>query len=110
MCNPMVRMMLRVLALLAVLVMPLSMATESAAAASHHGAMAASPSGHCDSSPKSELPTGIADCGMACAAALPAVGPTPDGRSLALCIPEVRAAKALTGLPPETATPPPKSF
>ena len=108
MCDPMVGKMLRLLALLAVLVMPFGMVTETAAAATHLGAMAASPSGHCDPSPRSELPTGISDCGMACAAALPAFGPTPDDPSLVLCIPEVRAAKALTGLPPETATPPPK--
>lgn len=99
--------------MLAVLIMPLSMAPAAAAA---HGSMAMNgmtttmPMQHCPqpaSSDKTKGATG--ECTMACASALPAVGIAcaeppilPEQPVAAL------AESGLDGIHPETATPPPK--
>lgn len=94
----------RILALVAVLLMPLGMS----APASAHQASAAMPMEHCtDQSPHKDM--SFAECTMACSAALPAMdGPAAQARIIA-CVPvDCPAAKTLTGVIPEIATPPPK--
>lgn len=96
--------------LLAVLLMPLGMAP--AAATSHHS-MAAMMSGHCpDQAPANHVKgDGIADCAMACAAALPAADAAPESAPLSLADTPLLAVavERLHGLHPETATPPPRA-
>lgn len=99
----------KLLALVAVMFMPLGMSSASASVPAH-AAMANMPMEHCpDQNSGHHGKGGLQDCTMACAAALPAVDapsvePLPFG-------PESTAAtsvKALHGLHPEIATPPPK--
>ena len=99
---------IKLLVLLAALLMPLGMAVPAAAAPHHE--MASMPMQHCpEQAPAQKGKSGFADCTMACAAALPAVGASPDNersaeRSLAIALP----VHQLHGLHPEIATPPPK--
>jgi len=99
----------RLLLLIAVLLMPLAM-TPASATVHGHPDMASMPMGHCDEkAPSRQMKSGIADCAMACSAALPAVELARDELPLAACSPPLRAAiQPLHGLHPETATPPPK--
>ena len=102
-------MLARLVLLIAVLLMPLGM-TPAAAAVQEHSAMASMPMDHCDDkAPSRHMKGGIADCAMACSAALPAAELVRDELPLSTCasvLPVV--AHALHGLHPETATPPPK--
>jgi len=105
-----VRMMLaRIVLLLSVLLMPLGMApaTTAYAAPSAH----AMPMGHCDEQQRSrhDMKGGLAECTMACSAALPAADMARDEPVLINCKP-VRpvALQVLHGLTPETADPPPR--
>ena len=102
-------MLARLVLLIAVLLMPLGM-TPAAATAHGHADTASMPMGHCDDkAPSSHMKGGIADCAMACSAALPAVELPRDDLPLAACSPPIPAAMhSLHGLHPETATPPPK--
>ena len=99
---------LRFFALVAVLLMPFGMS--AAPAAMHHGhATAAMPMQHCPDQ-NSKSPKGaVAECTMACAAALPAADVPRPERMPVLCLPVApTVSDALNGLHPETATPPPK--
>jgi hypothetical protein len=99
----------KLLLLLAMLLMPFGMAAAPASTA-HHASAMDMPMGHCpdgDSSHHSKA--GIAECTMACAAALPAVGSVHDQVQFVASSPAApRAAQRLNSLHPETATPPPK--
>jgi hypothetical protein len=105
----MARTLARMLLLFAVLLMPLGM-SPAAAAPVHHETAAGMPS-HCpDQLPGHEKRAGIAECTMACAAALPAVqAPAAEAPALRAEPPRFAAADPLHGLHPETATPPPKA-
>jgi len=101
-------MLARLALLIAVLLMPLGMTPAPAAA--HEHAMASMPMGHCDDgAAKHQSKAGLAECTMACSAALPAADLPRDGAPMIVCMP-VRpvTAHVLHGLHPETATPPPK--
>jgi hypothetical protein len=105
----MTRAIAKLMVLIAVLLMPLGMAP-ALAAPGHHQAMAAMPMGHCpDQAPSRDVKHGFAECTMACAAALPAVDARRDQPALIICTPvAANAPRALRGLHPDTATPPPK--
>jgi hypothetical protein len=99
----------KLLLIAAMLLMPLGMAAP-AAAASHHAPAASSAMGHCpDQGSPDQRQGGVSECTMACASALPATA-APAGELLApVAAPNVRfLSKPLTGLHPETATPPPR--
>jgi hypothetical protein len=98
---------LRLLALVAVLLMPFGMAPVSAAQHEHSARMSME---HCpQQAPK---PTGkgqFAECTMACSAVLPAAEIAREQSLPVVSMPAgPNTAKALRGLHPETATPPPK--
>jgi hypothetical protein len=101
--------LLRLLALLAVMMMPFGMAAAPAASAHHHPMAAAMPMKHCPEVPaRHAAQMGIGACTMACAAALPAVDLS---RALPLIVsaPDFPGiAKRLEGHQPEIATPPPR--
>ena len=98
----------KLLTLVAVLLMPLGMAPATAAAHVHH--QASMPMPHCpDRQQQPSSKSGIAECTMACAAALPAVGTASDRPLRIVCMPErPAAAHRLDDLHPEIATPPPR--
>ena len=101
----------KLLVLIAVLLMPFGMSAAPAASSAHHAPATSMPMGHCldQGSGHDGMKGGIAECTMACAAALPAVV-RPADYSLKL-VPELTFAAAspsLNGLHPDTATPPPK--
>jgi len=100
---------LRLLTLFAVLLLPLGMAP-AAASPMHHAMTIDMPKDDCPGqAPKHDMKGGIAECTMACAAALPAVDLAKDGPLMIVCEPlQPAAAQQLRGLHPETATPPPK--
>lgn len=96
--------------LIAVLLMPFGMAPASAAPV-HDAPMTAMPMGHCpdQSSHHDGMKGGIAECTMACAAALPASAGASDCLLASVPEPAFAAASAsLHGLQPDTATPPPR--
>lgn len=99
----------KLLVLIAVLIMPFGMSAAPASNA-HHAPATSMPMGHCpDQGSRHDSKGGIAECTMACAAALPAAVRPPDYR-LKL-VPELTfavASPSLHGLHPDTATPPPK--
>jgi hypothetical protein len=100
----------RLLLLLAMLFMPFGMASAPASTAPHAQSMEM-PMGHCDEQrPHHGLKAGIAECTMACAAALPAVNSSRAGPHIIVCTPvRPSAARQLHGMDPEIATPPPKN-
>ena len=95
---------LRLLALFALIFMPLSMASAPASAQPS----AAAPSGHCDDQQKpSDAPAGQMHC-TGCAA-LPAVdAPFPISELRPQTPMELTLVQLPAGIVPETATPPPK--
>jgi hypothetical protein len=102
------QMMTRLLTLFAVLLLPLAMAPgASAAPAEAHAAM---PMEHCpEQAPDHHSKAGFAQCTMACSAALPVAFAPGEQRFVIVCAPSERAAaQMLSGIHPETATPPPK--
>jgi hypothetical protein len=106
---PMRSAVLRLVALIAMLLMPLGMSAVPAVV--HHGrAAAAMPMQHCpDQGSKPSLKGGFAECTMACSATLPAAYPADKQPLPVICAPAApTAARALNGLHPDTATPPPK--
>lgn len=103
-----VRLISQLLVLVAVLLMPFGMSASPAA--EHHSAAAETPMGHCSGqAPSPAMKGGIADCTMACAAALPAVdlGPAMLPATVHVAI-EPGGAERLEGIHPEIATPPPR--
>ena len=99
----------RLLALVAVLLMPLAMQPAAAAPAPQQHQMSA-PMEHCpEQAPDHDRQGGFADCTMACSAALPAAASAADRARVLICAPsEATAAHMLRGLHPDTVTPPPK--
>ena len=100
--------LLRLVAILAVLIAPLGMPAAAAGPVAHHSA--SMPMQHCpDQSPAQSGKAGFAECTMACSAALPAAEPTQGELTLMPCAPvEADPVAQLHGLHPDTATPPPK--
>jgi hypothetical protein len=100
-------MLWRLVALIAVLLMPFGMRPAEAAPMRHHAAM---PMPHCpDQGSGHESKGAFAECTMACSAALPAAQPANERPLLIACAPTHAAAvRILRGLHPDTATPPPK--
>ena len=102
--------LINLLTLIALALMPFGMAAP-AAAAGHHPSAAVSGAQHCpDQEGVPRAMDGISECTMACAAALLVFDPG-GGQLLApVPAPSLRfLAAPLTGLHPETATPPPRS-
>lgn len=99
----------RIVLLAAVLLMPLGM-TPSAATAAHHTMAPGMPMEHCpDQSPGHDSKGALAQCTMACAAAVPASTASAEEPHLAAAETGVPAlTQRLDGLHPETATPPPR--
>lgn len=100
----------KLLVLFAVLLMPFGMAP-AAAHGSDRAGMTAMAAEHCPGTPSDRnKKAGIALCTMACAAALPAAAPAADPAVPHFHdTPTVAPASQLTGLHPETATPPPRA-
>lgn len=99
---------LRLLALLAMVLMPFGMAAAPAAPAQSHHSSAGME--HCpDESSTMDLAGGPGGCAMPCSAALPAgdAGPI-DSPSLARSLVDAGRPPALAGLVLEIATPPPR--
>jgi hypothetical protein len=104
------RFLAKLVLLCSMLLMPLGMSA-AATSAPHHGTAAhAMPVEHCsDQQSGSQSKSGIADCTMACAAALPAADIRPQRGVLIICEPVTPAgAQRLRDLPADPATPPPK--
>jgi len=99
----------KLLLIAAILLMPFGMGAP-AAAASHHAPAATSAMRHCpDQAPASGHQGGVSECTMGCAASLPAISDPADQLLLAIAAPGPGApAERLTGLHPETVTPPPR--
>jgi hypothetical protein len=99
---------LRLIALLAVVLMPLGMSAAPAAPLHAHPAMM--PMNHCSDKDSSCHGSGpLADCTMACSSALPAQDLPSESPPLAVFVPVFPIlAQTLHGLDPDTATPPPK--
>jgi len=104
-----VRILCKLAVLIAILLMPLTMSAPPAAAAGHHSM--SMPMGHCpDQGSNHDTKGGIAECTMACAAALPAADFVGHSQLTIVCEPlHAGVAQRLHGLHPETATPPPKA-
>jgi hypothetical protein len=100
---------LRLLALVAVMLMPFGMSA-AATATVHHPQMDAMSMQHCpDQNSKPHSKSLLAECTMACAAALPALDtPVAERMSVAHEPAQALLVQGLHGLHPETATPPPK--
>ncbi len=97
----------RLIAIVAVLLMPLGMAPSAANQASHHGMGMAMQ--HCPEPAGKYHKDAFAECTMACSAALPAAEFARDEVAPASCeLAAPTAQPVLHGLHPETATPPPK--
>ncbi len=103
------RLAARLLLLLAVLLAPLGM-TAAPALPMDHGSGASMPMQHCPEQQTPDSTSGIADCAMACAAALPTSGLKPPGRDILASSVEVPyTAARLVSRYLEIATPPPKT-
>ena len=98
----------KLLLMLAVLLMPLGMTPAASAQGPHDQAMAGM--GHCDQqAPAHDSTHGFPQCTMACSAALPAFAASSEEPPPVVCLPpRPVTAQVLRGLPPETATPPPR--
>ena len=105
----MAKLLSQILMFVALLLAPLTMTSASAAPA--HGAMGAGTAmEHCPADGGAEPSSGVTECAMGCAAALPAVAgeeglaakPGPDRVARTF-------ASRLASLHPDIATPPPKS-
>jgi hypothetical protein len=99
----------KLLAFVAVLLMPFGMSA-APAEAHHRHAAAAMPMEHCpDGQPKSEGSGVLHSCTMACSAALPAADCPPVAAQLVTRPPaEPRFVPPLAGIELEIATPPPR--
>jgi hypothetical protein len=98
----------KLLALVAVLLMPFGMQPAHAARAIDHSA--SMPMQHCpEQMPKQTQKNALMTCTMVCSAALPGRDASHDGPSIIVCAPtEAEAVRQLNGLHPDTATPPPR--
>ena len=107
----MMRLIAKLLLLLAVMLMPFGMAPAGASPNQPHAMSAGMPMQHCpEQRGKGDMKGGFADCSMACSAALPAVDRPREGHSPIAGPPTApAAARELHGLHPDTATPPPKA-
>ena len=107
----MTRLVAKLLLLMSVLLMPLAMSPAAASAPADHGAMSHEAKGHCpDPAPAGDFEPGIAPCTMACAAALPAIGPAAAAPLAKAAMPRSAVPlKTLAGVLLEIATPPPRS-
>ena len=105
----MLRLIARIALMVAILLMPLGM-TPSAASEPHHMMAAASPMQHCpDQAPGHDPKGALAQCTMACSAAVPAsTASAEEPLMIAAEVVTPAVAERLHGLHPETATPPPK--
>ena len=99
---------LRLIAILAVILMPFGMTAAPAMAMQEHSM--SMPMQHCpDQNPAQGGKAGFVECTMACSAALPAVEPAQGELMQMPCAPaEADPVAQLHGLHPDTATPPPK--
>ncbi len=98
----------KLLLIAAILLMPFGMAAP-AAAAEHHAPAASSAMSHCPEEGTAEQRHGGGECTMACASTLPAIDQPRGQLPAAVAAPSLRVVAApLTGLHPETATPPPR--
>jgi len=98
---------LRLIAIIAVLLMPLEMAPIAANQAPHHEMSMAMQ--HCPEPGGKHHKAAFAECTMACSAALPAAEFARDEIVPGACEPVAATTQpVLNGLHPETATPPPK--
>jgi len=99
----------KLLTLIAVLLMPLGMAP-TAASVPHQPMAMDMQMGHCpNQGSHHDMKSGIAECTMACAGALPAADLDRHQPRLIVCEPiQAVAAQRLHGLHPDPATPPPK--
>ena len=104
------RLLSRMLVLVAVLLLPLGMAPAPASAPDHQ-MMAGMAMGHCpDQAPSHDSKSPFGECTMACAAALPAIDRQMDEQhSIAGEPVQPVAVRCLDGLHPEAATPPPRT-
>lgn len=99
----------RLLALLAMVLMPFGMAAAPAAPVESHHSSAASGIEHCpDESSKNDLAGGPGGCAMPCSAALPASDLPAPSLPYARYSGESPIAVILAGIELEIATPPPK--
>ncbi len=107
--HAMPRLLARFLLLIAVLAAPLSM-TPASAVGHAGGTDAAMPMPHCPEQQQTpDEPRGIAECAMACAAALPALSASPADIEAAVHAPQSPGGVSLLpGRHLEIATPPPK--
>jgi len=104
-CIPMA-MLLRLLTILAVVALPFGIVTPASAA--HHETETMLMQ-HCPDQRQPAADQGIAQCTMACAAALPAFDAGLAGGPVIICAPEPPApSHALHGIQHDIATPPPK--
>ena len=105
---PMRSVVVRLFTLVAILLMPLGMS--AAPAAIHHRDMAASMAmQHCPDGNSKSAARGFAECTMGCSAALPAAElPRAQPPRIVSTPVAPSASQVLTGLHPDTATPPPK--
>ena len=97
------------IALLAMLLMPLGMPSAAAASSEHHSA--SMPMQHCpEQGTRHDSKAASAECTMACSAALPAIAVAMNEPPSIDRAPDHAAiAQVFHGLHPETATPPPKA-
>jgi hypothetical protein len=99
----------RLLALLAVLLMPLGMQTAAAAPADHHAPNARMSMDHCpERSGSHGEKQGLITCSILCAAALPSQDMPHRGLGPAADRAVILPSPVLQGIRPETVTPPPK--
>lgn len=100
---------IRLLALIAVMLMPFGMSALSAEPA-HHEHSAAVPMNHCPEPDQAPVSNGaVSHCTMACAAALPATDLSPAEAPPVVRAPiEAGVSLALSGIELEIATPPPR--
>ena len=106
----MLRLIGKLLVLVAVLLMPLGMPA-APAAASHQSSSATAGMRHCpEQAPSHHSKSGFAECTMACSAALPAMDRPQEDYMPAVCGPTSAAASQIRHeVQPEIATPPPKA-
>ncbi len=108
--TPMRPAFLRLLALLAVMLMPFGMSPAPAASVYHQQMATAMPMEHCPEPASTPQSNGVlGHCTMACAAALPAIdAPALVSNPAAGPLPLAAAIETLSGTEPEIATPPPR--
>ena len=98
----------KLLLIAAILLMPFGMAAP-ADATQHQAPATSSAMGHCPEGTPDQRHSGGGECTMACASTLPEIAPAARHLLAPVAAPNQRfLAEPLTGLHPETATPPPR--